>query len=91
MPGDQVSIADLHLGAWLSHLVRLAGGGSFDDGDTAIKRLEKHIGNGFVLPEDFLSSAFNPFTEGKAVLKSRLAAFWDAMGARPSWKRVYTL
>ncbi|KAJ8595902.1 hypothetical protein M405DRAFT_856910 [Rhizopogon salebrosus TDB-379] len=89
--GDQVSIADLHLGAWLSHLVRLAGGGSFDDGDTAIKRLEKHIGNGFVLPEDFLSSAFNPFTEGKAVLKSRLAAFWDAMGARPSWKRAYAL
>lgn len=87
--GDQVSIADIHLSAWLSHLVRLAGGSPSDDGDVAIKRVEKHIGNGFVFPEDFLSPAFSPFTEEKAVARSKLAAFWDAMKSRSSWKKVY--
>ncbi|KAG0708834.1 hypothetical protein DFH29DRAFT_343541 [Suillus ampliporus] len=87
--GDQVSIADIHLSAWLSHLVRLAGGSPSDDGDVAIKKVEKHIGNGFVFPEDFLSSAFSPFTEEKPVARSKLAAFWDAMKTRSSWKRVY--
>jgi hypothetical protein len=87
--GDQVSIADIHLSAWLSLLVRLAGGSPFDDGDVAIKRVEKRIGNGFVFPEDFLSSTFSPFTEEKAVARSKLAAFWDAMKSRSSWKKVY--
>jgi hypothetical protein len=67
----------------------LAGGSLSDDGNTAIRKVEQHIGNGFVLPEDFLSSTFSPFTEEKPVLKSRLAAFWDAVRARPSWKRAY--
>ncbi|KAG1769202.1 hypothetical protein EDD22DRAFT_997199 [Suillus occidentalis] len=87
--GDQVSIADIHLSAWLSHLVRLAGGSPSDDGDIAIKRVEKHIGNGFVFPKDFLSSAFSPFTEEKAVARSKLAAFWDAMKSRSSWNKIY--
>lgn len=83
--GDQVSIADIHLSAWLSHLVKLAGGSPSDDGDIAIKRVEKHIGNEFVFPKDFLSSsAFSPFTEEKAVARSKLAAFWDAMKSRSS-------
>ncbi|KAG2159837.1 uncharacterized protein EDB93DRAFT_1244612 [Suillus bovinus] len=65
--GDQVSIVDIHLSAWLSHLVRLAGGSPYDNGDVAIKRVEKHIGSGgFVFPEDFLPSAFSPFTEEKS-------------------------
>lgn len=89
--GDQVSIADLHFSAWLCHLVKLAGGSPSDDGDTAVKKVEGHIGNGFILPEDFLSSAFSPFTEEKPALKSRLAAFWDAMSTRPSWKRAFAL
>ncbi|KAG2751969.1 hypothetical protein P692DRAFT_20830415 [Suillus brevipes Sb2] len=88
--GDQVSIADIHLSAWLSHLVKLAGGSPSDDGDIAIKRVEKHIGNEFVFPKDFLSSsAFSPFTEEKAVARSKLAAFWDAMKSRSSWNKVY--
>jgi hypothetical protein len=87
--GDQVSIADIHLSAWLSHLVKLAGGSPSDDGDIAIKRVEKHIGNEFVFPKDFLSSAFSPFTEEKAVARSKLAAFWDAMKSRYSWNKVY--
>lgn len=87
--GDQVSIADIHLSAWLFHLVRLAGGSPSDDGDVAIKRVENRIGNGFVFPEDFLSAAFSPFTEEKAVARSKLAAFWDAMKSRSSWKKVY--
>ncbi|KAF5385320.1 hypothetical protein D9615_001504 [Tricholomella constricta] len=51
--GDQFSIADLHLASWLARLVRLAGGAYVDDGDTAIGKLEAHIGGSFALAKDF--------------------------------------
>ncbi|KAH7916450.1 hypothetical protein BJ138DRAFT_1075366 [Hygrophoropsis aurantiaca] len=89
--GDQISIADLHLSAWLTHIVKLSGGSIKDNGDLAMKKLEQHIGNGFVIPEDFLSvviPAVNTTAE-KPALRSRLAAFWDAMKERPSWQKVY--
>ncbi|EIW86748.1 hypothetical protein CONPUDRAFT_115396 [Coniophora puteana RWD-64-598 SS2] len=88
--GDQISVADVHIFAWLVQLVRLCGGSLNLDGDAAIKELEKHIGAGFVLPEDFLTS---PMVAGvgseQPRLRSRLAVFWDAMKERPSSKRLY--
>ncbi|KAH7925182.1 hypothetical protein BV22DRAFT_1195345 [Leucogyrophana mollusca] len=89
--GDQVSVADLHLSAWLTHVVKLSGGSITDNGDIVIKKLERHIGNGFIVPEDFLSivvPAQNETAE-KPALRSRLAAFWDAMKERSSWQKVY--
>lgn len=83
--GDQLSIADIHLTAWLVRLVKLSGGSSSDDGNSAIAKLESHIGGSFALPKDFqVAQALRADTE-----QSKLAAFWDAMRARPSWKKVY--
>ncbi|KAJ7487576.1 hypothetical protein B0H11DRAFT_2013961 [Mycena galericulata] len=74
--GDQLSIADLSLAAWIRGVVMLTGGAVGDDGTTAIGKLESAAG--FSLAKDF-----------KAASVSRLAAFWDAMSARESWKKVY--
>ncbi|TFK57100.1 hypothetical protein OE88DRAFT_1670814 [Heliocybe sulcata] len=89
--GDQLSLADLHLGAWLARLVTLAGGDISDKGDVAIGKLEKHIGNGFALPKDFqwTPARRDDTSEVKPVVQSKLAAFWDAVRERPSWKKVY--
>ncbi|KAJ8522594.1 hypothetical protein ONZ45_g859 [Pleurotus djamor] len=51
--GDQLSIADLHLMAWFSSIVKLVGGSLSDDGKTVAEKLEARIGNGFKLPLDF--------------------------------------
>ncbi|KAJ7706208.1 hypothetical protein B0H17DRAFT_1036184 [Mycena rosella] len=74
--GDQLSIADLSLAAWIRSLVILAGG------------LEAHVGGEFVLPKDFhVVDARRK--EGAAV--SKLAGFLDAMGERGSWKAIYKM
>ncbi|KAG5647963.1 hypothetical protein DXG03_006997 [Asterophora parasitica] len=83
--GDQISIADLHLASWLARLVKLAGGEYGDGGDAAIGKLEGHIGGGFALAKDFVVED----GQGASVHHSKLGAFWDAVGARASWKRVY--
>lgn len=87
-PGDQFSIADLHLAGWTARLVRLAGGSISDDGNTAIERLERHIGGGFVLPKNFLAVDARR-KDPQPVHQSKLAAFWDAVRERPSWKKIY--
>jgi glutathione S-transferase len=80
--GDQVSIADIHLTAWLIRLVKLAGGSSADEGNRAIGLLESHLGGGFRLPKDYEPQR----ADGD---ESKLAAFWDVMKARGSWSKVY--
>ena len=96
-PGDQLSIADLHVVAWLARLGFLAGASATDDGDAALAKIEAHVGHGdaFALPKDF-SVAEARRRAGLAAAdveptarQSRLAALWDAMQARPSWKKVY--
>jgi glutathione S-transferase len=42
--GDQFSIADLHLAAWLCRIVWLAGGSAGDDGKTTVQKLGEAIG-----------------------------------------------
>jgi len=81
--GDQVCLADLHLASWLVWIVRLAGGSHEIPGDTAINLLESHVGNGFKLPRDYKANG-----EAKEA-QAKLAAFWDNMQTRGSWKKVY--
>jgi len=93
--GDQLSIADLHLAAWLARIAMLSGGQATDDGNTIVRKIEEHIGESFSLPKDSsvaearrragLPASNIPPTERQA----RLAAFWDAVKERPSWKKIY--
>ncbi|KAJ7293555.1 hypothetical protein C8J57DRAFT_1269344 [Mycena rebaudengoi] len=83
--GDQLSLADLHLCAFLQRLVVLAGGSAQDDGSTAVGRVESAIGDGFVLAKDFQVVDVRR-KESAAV--SRVAGFWDAMRERVSWNQV---
>ncbi|KAF8898770.1 hypothetical protein BD779DRAFT_1485460 [Infundibulicybe gibba] len=73
--GDQYSIADLHLAGWLARVIKLAG--------TAMGKVESHIGDGFELPKGFKVQGSSGGNE------SKLAAFWDGVRARKSWKKVY--
>jgi hypothetical protein len=95
--GEQISIADMHLAAWLHELVILCGGSVRDDGTAAISRLEEHVGGGFSLPKDVVP-AFAPRTTSSngsepvpttTALKPKLAVWWDAFAARSSWQRVF--
>jgi hypothetical protein len=93
--GDQLSLADLHLAAWLARIVKVSGGTPADDGTTAITKLGAHIGTGFALPKDFVSldSVFDGEQQQQQLkargAQNKLAAFWDAIKQRPSWKKVY--
>lgn len=90
-----MSIADLHLAAWLARIAQLSGAEVGDDGNTVILKIEGHIGNSFSLTKDFsvaearrragLPATNISLTERQA----RLAAFWDAVKERASWKKVY--
>ncbi|KAL7285348.1 hypothetical protein PYCCODRAFT_1434290 [Trametes coccinea BRFM310] len=93
--GDQLSIADLHLAAWLSRIAFLAGANASEDGNTVLGKIEAHVGDGFGLPKDF-SVAEARRRAGLAATnvdsterQNKLAAFWDAIKERPSWKKVY--
>ncbi|KAK0465051.1 uncharacterized protein EV420DRAFT_1475290 [Desarmillaria tabescens] len=47
--GDQLSIADMHLSAWLASIVKLAGGAATDNGSAMVGRLQEYIGTEFIL------------------------------------------
>lgn len=66
----------------------MAGGAANNDGNTAIGMLERHIGKGFALPKDF-QAVDAQRKDPRPVHQSKLAAFWDAVRERPSWKKVY--
>ncbi|KAJ7071053.1 hypothetical protein C8F01DRAFT_1108877, partial [Mycena amicta] len=53
--GEQFSIADISLAAWLRKIVQLAGGGAGDEG---LATLEGHIGGGFVFEKGSKLSIF---------------------------------
>jgi glutathione S-transferase len=86
LAGDQLSIVDLSLAAWLRSVVILAGGADGDDGSTAIGKLEAYLGGDFMLPKDF--QVVDARRKDSAAV-SKLAGFWDAMSERGSWKKVY--
>ncbi|KAF5375009.1 hypothetical protein D9758_000305 [Tetrapyrgos nigripes] len=84
--GEQYSIADPHLAAWLTRIVMLAGGSAEDNGSTVISKLESHIGNGLAIPKIRAVAVAGE----EAVSKSKLAEYWDAMKERNSWQKVYS-
>ena len=92
--GDQVSLADLHLAAWLARIAKLAGATASDDGNTVTSKIEAHVGE-LQLPKDFSvaearrRAGLPPGNAGATDRQNRFAAFWDAMKERPSWKKVY--
>ncbi|OCH96128.1 hypothetical protein OBBRIDRAFT_787578 [Obba rivulosa] len=93
--GDQLSIADLHLAAWVTRLAVVSGATAADDGDTVVRKVEAHVGGGLSLPRDLSVAEARrrngvPATETDVdEQQARLAAFWDAIKERPSWKKVY--
>jgi len=96
--GDQLSIADLHLGVYIARLVHLSGGDASNAGDEAVAKLEAKIG-GQEFAKEFLVLAVDSEKQATptggtgladtARKQSKLAAFWDAMKERPSWQKVY--
>lgn len=96
--GEQISIVDVHLAAWLHELVTLSGGDTRDKGIAAISRLEAHVGGGFTLAKDAVTavpataprSSSNPVTPVTATdPKPKLAVLWDTLTERPSWQKVF--
>ncbi|KAI0308231.1 hypothetical protein B0F90DRAFT_1681198 [Multifurca ochricompacta] len=98
--GEQISIVDVHLAAWLHELVILSGGTAQDSGVVAMSRLEEHVGGGFAFAKEGVSEA--PTAAGATTSsdgstpalattgsKSKLAALWDALAGRPSWQNVF--
>jgi glutathione S-transferase len=91
--GDQISIADIHLAAWIARIGFLCNAAPTDSGAVAIAKLEARLGGGFALPKDFITpeTERTPTAGVEAVptKTSKLAAFWDAFSQRPSWKKWY--
>ena len=95
--GDQLSIADLHLGPWVAQVASLLGCTDATDGDEFITRLESRVGNQFSLPKDFQLMVVpdlhaNPtqsVTLGEK--RAKLAVFFEVVRKRPSWKKAYPL
>ena len=91
--GEQVSIVDVHLAAWLHELVILSGGSARDSGAVAIARLEEHVGGGFAFAKDVVLPL--PAADGSGpgptttATKAKLAVLWDALASRPSWQKVF--
>lgn len=100
--GDQISIADLHLAPWLARIAYLCGAVPDESGDSVVAKIEARVGTDFALPKSFQTLVVpkNPAAaaadEGAAALQiapgakqAKLAAFWDEMKVRASWKKVY--
>lgn len=93
--GDQISITDLHLGPWLARIAFLSGGLASDTGDAIVTKIEQRVGDNFALPKDFQTfispdlNADPSLTITPGAKRAKLAAFWDEMKMRPSWKKVY--
>lgn len=93
--GDQISIVDLHLAPWLARVASLCDGLHTDSGDTIIAKIEARIGDGFVLPKTFQAVVAPDLTADPSLeitpgaKRVKLAAFWDEIKARSSWKKVY--
>lgn len=94
--GDQFSVADIHLCAWLAWLLKISGGSVTDSGPEAIRKIEKNVGGGFSLPRAFITppspaqdGSTDATTPTQPVPQAKLAIIWDAIKERPSWSKIY--
>jgi len=97
--GEQISIVDVHLAAWLHEVVTLSGGDARNNGIEAISRLEEHVGGGFALAKDAVTAvpttpraSSNPTTSATAtepLTTTKLAVLWDTLTERLSWQKVF--
>ncbi|KAF8506674.1 hypothetical protein F5888DRAFT_1791086 [Russula emetica] len=93
--GEQISIVDVHLAAWLHELVILSGGSARDSGTMAMARLEEHVGGGFAFAKDVVLPLPGASLDGSGpaptttAAKAKLAVVWDALASRPSWQKVF--
>jgi len=93
--GEQFSIADLHLAPWLARIAFLTGCSASESGDSVVAKLEARIGDNFTFPKDFIAMAAPDLNADPALAitpgakRAKLAAFWDEMKIRPSWKKAY--
>ncbi|PFH54456.1 hypothetical protein AMATHDRAFT_52046 [Amanita thiersii Skay4041] len=85
--GDQFSIADVHLAAWLTRVLKLSGVTVSDDGESAIKKLEKRMKAEKLLPRNSKSGE-NGETKGEEE-ETKLGCFWEEIEKRGSWRWVY--
>ena len=69
----------------------LSGGHITDEGDEAITKVETHIGSEFKFARDFTPPLPGgaPRQDARPDYQSKLAAFWDAIRERASFKKVY--
>lgn len=94
--GDQLSIADLHLAAWIARIALLCGATASENGTNVLGKIEAHVGDAFTLPKEFSvaearrRAGLPASTVESPEHQSKLAAFWDTMKERPSWKKVYS-
>ncbi|CAE6475600.1 unnamed protein product [Rhizoctonia solani] len=72
--GDQLSLADLHVGVWLTRIVHLAAGGDATDPKK--------------WPE-LLSTLAKPIASTEFKVGPKLTAFWNEIIAREGFKKVY--
>ncbi len=73
----------------------LCGADVQDSGNAVVEKIETHIGEGFTLPKDFSvaearrRAGLPPGNVSPTERQTRLAAYWDAVKERASWKKVY--
>ncbi|KAI0296168.1 hypothetical protein BC826DRAFT_908571 [Russula brevipes] len=95
--GEQISIVDVHLAAWLRALVTLSGGSIRDSGTAAIARLEEYVGGRAAFTKDMVTASATRTmdSDGSATApttttsRPRLAVLWDALATRSSWQQVF--
>ena len=85
--GDQISLVDLHLGAWLTRLFFLAG--------APLPPVQKTPVLGDVVETQYpgytdLEDTIRTHTKDRAfVLGPKIREFWNALKDRDSWAKVY--
>ncbi|KAH8835291.1 hypothetical protein DL96DRAFT_1573631 [Flagelloscypha sp. PMI_526] len=84
--GDQLSLADPHLAAWLTRLVVAAGGSPDQSGNAIVEHLEAVCNT--KLPKEFSAAESDNRVEENGQKQAKIAAFWDAITARPHWKEL---
>ncbi|KAF9651869.1 hypothetical protein BDM02DRAFT_3138197 [Thelephora ganbajun] len=95
--GDQLSLADIHLAVWLARIAHICGGLPSDDGNGVIEKIEGLVDAQFAKDISIVEArrraglgpaTIQPSTD-KSLRQSKLAAFWETIKERPSWKKVY--